>query len=96
MAPAFKRILLKLSGEALMGDLEYGTDPERVASVARQVSAVRDRAIISDVNINEGNSGGPLVNMEGAVVGINTFGVPSSKGGPGLGAWAVRAGARAG
>ena len=27
MAPAFKRILLKLSGEALMGELEYGTDP---------------------------------------------------------------------
>ena len=26
MAPAFERILLKLSGEALMGDLEYGTD----------------------------------------------------------------------
>ena len=30
MAPAFKRILLKLSGEALMGELPYGTDPERV------------------------------------------------------------------
>jgi len=27
MAPAFKRILLKLSGEALMGSLDYGTDP---------------------------------------------------------------------
>ena len=31
----FDRILLKLSGEALMGDLEYGTDPERVARIAR-------------------------------------------------------------
>jgi len=49
------------------------------------VSAIRERAIISDVNINEGNSGGPLVNMQGDVVGINTFGVTSSKGGPGLG-----------
>jgi uridylate kinase len=29
--PAFKRILLKLSGEALMGELEYGTDPDVVA-----------------------------------------------------------------
>ena len=28
--PVFKRVLLKLSGEALMGSLEYGTDPERV------------------------------------------------------------------
>ena len=36
--PAFKRILLKLSGEALMGELEYGTDPERVVAVARQVA----------------------------------------------------------
>ena len=43
MAPAFKRILLKLSGEALMGELEYGTDPERVVAVARQVTAVRDQ-----------------------------------------------------
>jgi len=42
MAAAFKRILLKLSGEALMGSLDYGTDPERVAAVARQVSAVPD------------------------------------------------------
>jgi len=49
------------------------------------VSAIREHAIISDVNINEGNSGGPLVNMQGDVVGINTFGLTSSKGGPGLG-----------
>jgi uridylate kinase len=34
----FDRILLKLSGEALMGDLEYGTDPERVARIARQIA----------------------------------------------------------
>jgi uridylate kinase len=33
--PVFKRILLKLSGEALMGELAYGTDPERIAAVAR-------------------------------------------------------------
>ena len=29
-APSFGRVLLKLSGEALMGSLDYGTDPERV------------------------------------------------------------------
>ena len=32
--PAFRRILLKLSGEALMGDLPYGADPERIAAIA--------------------------------------------------------------
>src|SRR5437660_1176419 len=47
MAPAFKRILLKLSGEALMGDLEYGTDPQRVVAVRRQVAAVRDEGLYS-------------------------------------------------
>jgi hypothetical protein len=58
---------------------------QRSTVTAGMVSAVRERAIISDVNINEGNSGGPLVNMQGNVVAINTFGVASSKGGPGLG-----------
>ena len=43
--PAFKRILLKLSGEALMGDLPYGADAERIAAIATQVKArVRARA----------------------------------------------------
>jgi uridylate kinase len=38
---AFKRILLKLSGEALMGSLEYGTDPERIHAIAQQIASVR-------------------------------------------------------
>ena len=37
--PIFSRILLKLSGEALMGRLQFGTDPARVVAIA---SAVRD------------------------------------------------------
>ena len=32
--PVFKRVLLKISGEALMGPLDYGTDPERVEQIA--------------------------------------------------------------
>ena len=37
----FNRILLKLSGEALMGDLDYGTDPEQIERIATQVREVR-------------------------------------------------------
>jgi len=55
MAPVFKRILLKLSGEALMGELDYGTDPERVAGVARQVSAVHDQGVQVAIVVGAGN-----------------------------------------
>jgi uridylate kinase len=54
-APAFKRVLLKLSGEALMGSLDYGTDPARVAAVARQVSAVRDQGVEVAIVVGAGN-----------------------------------------
>src|SRR5437762_4817818 len=55
MAAAFKRILLKLSGEALMGELDYGTDPRRVAAVARQVSAVHDQGVQVAIVVGAGN-----------------------------------------
>jgi uridylate kinase len=38
--PVWKRVLLKLSGEALMGDLRYGIDPERLRATAAEVSQV--------------------------------------------------------
>jgi uridylate kinase len=53
--PAFKRVLLKLSGEALMGDLDYGTDPERVRAVAAQVAAVRARGVQIAIVVGAGN-----------------------------------------
>jgi uridylate kinase len=53
--PVFNRILLKLSGEALMGDLPYGTDPERITAVARQVTDVRDRGVEVAIVVGAGN-----------------------------------------
>ena len=38
--PAFKRILLKLSGEALMGGQSYGIDTKVAESVAQEIKAV--------------------------------------------------------
>ncbi|MEA2341351.1 MAG: uridylate kinase [Solirubrobacteraceae bacterium] len=51
----FKRILLKLSGEALMGSLEYGTDPERVHSVAQAIKRIHDRGVEVAVVVGGGN-----------------------------------------
>jgi uridylate kinase len=53
--PAFKRILLKLSGEALMGDLEFGTDPDVVRAVARQVKGLHDRGVEISIVLGAGN-----------------------------------------
>jgi len=37
----YKRILLKLSGEALMGDNQYGIDPNRLAEYAQEIKKNR-------------------------------------------------------
>jgi uridylate kinase len=56
VAPAvFHRIMLKLSGEALMGDLEYGTDPERVEAIAAEVARVHRRGIEIAIVVGGGN-----------------------------------------
>jgi uridylate kinase len=53
--PVFKRIMLKLSGEALMGSLEYGTDPDRVQRISEQVHAVAERGVEIGVVVGAGN-----------------------------------------
>jgi uridylate kinase len=53
--PAFERVLLKLSGEALMGPLEYGADPERIAAIAEQVRHVQARGVEIAVVVGGGN-----------------------------------------
>ncbi len=53
--PVFRRVLLKLSGESLMGDLEYGTDPARLAAVAEQIRTVHDRGVQIAIVVGAGN-----------------------------------------
>ena len=53
--PAFRRILLKLSGEALMGDREYGADADRIAAIAEQVRRVFDRGVEVAIVVGGGN-----------------------------------------
>ncbi|MBA3358087.1 MAG: UMP kinase [Thermoleophilaceae bacterium] len=48
-------MLLKLSGEALMGPLEYGADPERIAAIAAQIKTVADRGVETSVVVGGGN-----------------------------------------
>jgi uridylate kinase len=66
--PVFKRILLKLSGEALMGELDYGTDPERVAAVARQLKVVHDQGVEVAMVVGAGNI---YRGMQGAARGMD-------------------------
>jgi len=58
----YKRVLLKLSGEALMGDRDYGLDPETVTRVAEEIKSVAEMgvqvcAVIGGGNIFRGVSG---------------------------------------
>jgi uridylate kinase len=53
--PAFRRVLLKLSGEALMGPLEYGADRARIEAIATQIKRVVDRGVEVAVVVGGGN-----------------------------------------
>jgi uridylate kinase len=53
--PAFQRILLKLSGEALMGSADYGIDPAVIARLAREVAEVARAGVQVGIVIGGGN-----------------------------------------
>ncbi len=53
--PVFKRILLKLSGEALMGAGDYGIDPEMIGFVASEIESVIELGVQVGVVIGGGN-----------------------------------------
>ena len=53
--PAFRRILLKLSGEALMGELEYGADPVRIRAIATAIARVQETGVEIAIVVGAGN-----------------------------------------
>ena len=66
--PVFKRVLVKLSGESLMGSLEYGTDPEKVRTVAAELAGVHGRGVELAVVVGAGNI---YRGMAGAAAGMD-------------------------
>jgi uridylate kinase len=54
-APAYKRILLKLSGEALMGAESYGIDPAVATQIARDVADIQSMGVETAIVIGGGN-----------------------------------------
>ena len=54
-SPAFSRILLKLSGEALLGPREYGVDLATVERIAAEVAQVHARGVETAVVVGAGN-----------------------------------------
>src|SRR6218665_2599355 len=55
MAPKYKRILLKLSGESLMGDKNFGLDPEVLTRYARDVKQMVELGVEVAIVIGGGN-----------------------------------------
>lgn len=55
MEPRYKRIMLKLSGEVLMGDLPYGVDPVTIEAIASEIKDVVEMGVQAAVVIGGGN-----------------------------------------
>jgi len=53
--PAYKRVLLKLSGEALMGEKQYGIDPAVTAQIAKDVKDIQHLGVETAIVIGGGN-----------------------------------------
>ena len=66
--PRYKRILLKLSGEVLMGSQQFGIDPDFVAEMAQEVKAAKDSGLEICLVIGGGNI---FRGMAGAAKGMD-------------------------
>ncbi|MEN9208313.1 MAG: UMP kinase [Gloeomargarita sp. GMQP_bins_120] len=64
----YRRILLKLSGEALMGQLSYGIDPEVVQGIAREIAEVVNSGVQTAIVVGGGNI---FRGVKGAAAGMD-------------------------
>ena len=55
MPPAYQRILLKLSGEALMGEQQFGIDPAITTQIAKDIREIQELGVQTAVVIGGGN-----------------------------------------
>jgi uridylate kinase len=55
MPPAYRRVLLKLSGEALMGEQQYGIDPVVATQIAKDIREIQELGVQTGVVIGGGN-----------------------------------------
>src|SRR5918993_2044850 len=55
MPPAYQRILLKLSGEALMGEQQFGIDPKVTTQIAKDIQEIQQLGVQTAVVIGGGN-----------------------------------------
>lgn len=53
--PLYKRITLKLSGEALMGDQDFGISPDMLSYVAREIKSIVDLGVQTSIVVGGGN-----------------------------------------
>jgi uridylate kinase len=67
-APRYKRVVLKLSGEALMGELGYGIDPAVASFIAKQIEAVVAHGVQVAVVVGGGNI---VRGMEASAQGVD-------------------------
>src|SRR5205809_1096723 len=55
LRPVFRRVLLKLSGESLMGDREYGMDRDTIDSIAEEIVEVQTSGVETAIVVGAGN-----------------------------------------
>jgi uridylate kinase len=67
-ARVFQRVLLKLSGEALMGDRDYGVDPDRISELADEIVEVHRSGLEIAIVIGAGNI---IRGMEASAAGMD-------------------------